>query len=111
MRYLNQYKMTIKLEDVVFWILIASIIAVAIWILIGSPPFENGLLMIIIFVTTSEILIWRKIYTVEKNTVVGFMKVKNELNLIRNDIGYIKKDLTNINKKLNNIENLIKRKK
>lgn len=101
----------VKIEDIVFWIIITTIIAVVIWMLSGSPPIENSLPSLIIFVIASEILLWKALFSLDKKTEIGFMKVKGDLRVIKSDIEYIKRDINNINNKLNNIENLIKKKK
>jgi hypothetical protein len=95
----------VKIEEVVFWILMISVIGVVIWMLSGSPPLENGLLMIMIFISSSMILLWKYIFglkneilKVDNKTSMGFVKVNHDLELMENRI---------INK-LNNIENKIK---
>src|SRR3989344_7405741 len=98
-------KMAIKIEDIVFWLLILGVIALAIWKLFGSPTDLATIITIASLIAGSEITIWKKIYCTEKKAEVGFIKVRGDLNLIKNDIGYIKKDLNNINNKLNNLEN------
>lgn len=47
------------------------------------------------FLLTSEIFTWKKIFSIENKTVIGFMKVKHDLELMENKIM----------NKLNNIEN------
>ncbi|MBA7660407.1 hypothetical protein ES703_68409 [subsurface metagenome] len=89
----------IKLEDIIFWLLIIAIIAVALWLLSGSPPMENGLLMIIIFVAASEILLWKTLFKIDKKTAVGFERIKKDINVLRNEM----------NNNLNEIKNLIKK--
>lgn len=90
----------VKVEDVVFWILIAAIVGLAFWLLLGSPTIESGLVSLALFVAGSELLIWRKVFSVDKNTAVGFVKVKGELTTIRHDLDIIKNNL-------NDIKNLI----
>jgi len=89
----------IKIEDIVFWILIISVIGVIIWMLSGSPPLENGLLMIAIFITASEILLWKALFAIDKKTSIGFIKVGCDL----------EKNHFEIKKDLNTIRNLIKK--
>ena len=92
---------SIKLEDIIFWLLIIGIIVVVIWMLSGSPPTENGLLIITIFVVTSEVLLWRVMFNIEKKSIIGlerldkktaisFERVKNQLGNIQKDIKEIK---------------------
>lgn len=89
----------VKAEDIVFWILILTVIAVAIWLAFGSPDFENSLLMLIIFVAGSEILLWRALFSVDKRSVISFEKIKNKLENIEKDINEIKSSLITIKKK------------
>jgi len=56
----------IKIEDIIFWILISAIVAIALWLLSGSPPEIDALITIALFVAASEMLIWRKIFSIEK---------------------------------------------
>ncbi len=77
MRYLDKM---MRIEDIIFWILISAVIGVAIWIMLGSPPLENGVLMMVIFIATSEILIWRYMFSLDKKTAVSFVKLRTEMN-------------------------------
>ncbi|MDP3026690.1 MAG: hypothetical protein Q8N63_03205 [Nanoarchaeota archaeon] len=90
--------MKLKIEDIMFWILIALIVGMAIWKLIGSPTDTASLISLALFVAGSEVLIWKSIFKIDKNTSLGFMKVKHDLDLMENKIM----------NKLNNIENRIK---
>jgi len=84
----------ITFDDIVFFIIIAAIIAIAIWKLFGSPTDTATLITIITFVAASEIIIWKKMFTIEKNTAISFVKMRND-----------------INNKHNELKNLIKNKK
>jgi len=72
-----------KIEDIIFWIIILMIIATALWLLSGSPPETDALISISLFIVASELLIWRKLFDIDKKTAIGFEKVKNELRNIR----------------------------
>ena len=89
--------MTVRIEDAIFWVLIALIVGIAIWKLFGSPTDTAALISIALFVAASELLIWKKMFSIENKTTVGFMKIKYELKDTKNEI----------NAKLNNIESLI----
>lgn len=80
------YLAKMKIEDVVFWVIISLIIATALWMLSGSPPEANALVSIALFVAASEILIWRKLFDIDKKNAVGFEKVKNDLEYIKNKL-------------------------
>ena len=88
----------VKTEDIIFWILIVVIVGIAIWLLFGSPSLEAGLISLVLFVAGSELLIWRKIFSVDKNVAISFIKMKNNSDNKYNEI----------NNKLEDIKNLIK---
>jgi len=110
--------MMARAEDIVFWILILTIIGVVIWLAFGSPEFKSSLLMIVIFVASSEILLWRTLFTFDKKnamrllsfdkkTSLGFEKVRSDFKLVNNklenmekNINEIKDNIISINKKL-----------
>lgn len=91
--------MKIKLRDIIFWLLILSAIGVSVWLLIGSPTIETGLLMITIFIAGSEILLWQALFRMDKKTAIGFERIKNDINKLRSDLNY----------QLNEIKGLIKK--
>ena len=92
-------KMEIKIEDIIFWFLILSIIAVVLWMLSGSPPMENGLLIMVVFVAGSELLIWKAFFKMDKKTAIGFEKMKNDMS----------NKFLETNNNLNEIKQLIKK--
>lgn len=104
--------MKLKAEDIVFFIVIGLIIFVAIWLLRGSPTLVGAIVSVAIFAATSDILLWRKLFEVDKNTSNGFNKVKHDFEIVRNDMKYFRREmkieLDNIKEKLDKIENLIK---
>jgi len=89
--------MKLKIEDIVFWILILATVAVILWLLKGSPTLENAVITIGLFIISSELMLWKKYFEIDKNTAVSFMRLKN--------------DISNISKKLDGIEKLIRNKK
>ena len=105
--------MRIKIEDIIFWILIAIIVAVVIWILSGSPPLENSFPSLIVFILTSEILLWKALFNMDKKTTIGFIRVKNDISNVRAEILSLKDSMNNrfndVNKSLENIKSLIKK--
>jgi len=88
-----------KISDVLFWLLILAIIAIAIWLLSESSLEINALISITLFVAASEILLWKTLFSNDKKTSTGFEKIKNNLDLKFKDI----------NNQLNEIKGLIKR--
>jgi len=87
-----------RLENIAFWILIALTIAVAFWMLHGSPTESGAIIAVALFVASSEILIWKTIFEKDKKTAVSFEKMKNQLENIQKDI----KSLLNKNDKRKN---------
>lgn len=76
----------IKAEDVVFWIIILLIIAIAIWKVFGSPTDTATLITVTLFIAGSEILLWKAVFSLDKKTSCGFTKVKYELSEMRKDV-------------------------
>lgn len=98
----------IKIEDILFWIFILIIIGTALWLLHGSPPESSAIITVAIGVAASELLIWKKIFSIEKcfdlsiskldkNVSLSFMKIKSDID--KNNI-IINNKLDNINDKL-----------
>lgn len=80
----------VKFDDILFWILILMIIAVALWLLSGSPTEMGAIIAVALFVATSEILIWKYLFyidknnkinlsKIDKNTAISFIKLKNNM--------------------------------
>ncbi len=97
----------VKIEHILFWILILIIVGLLIWLAFGSPEFESSLIAIGIFVAGSEILLWRAFFSIDKRTSIGFERVKldfervnDKLGGIENDVNEMKNTLISINKKL-----------
>ncbi len=103
--------MHIKAEDIAFWILILAALAVILWLLHGSPTLENALISIGIFLLSSELLLWKKYFEVDKNVAVSFMRMKHDLITIKGDVESIKNNVEKIDVKADGIENLLKRKR
>ncbi len=80
--------MKIKLEDIMFWILIVLIIGVAIWLLSGSLTDTSAIVAVAVFLTPSEILIWKNIFKMDRKTSVGFEKVKSGIKILKKDLNY-----------------------
>ena len=76
--------MEIKLDDIIFWVLIVLIIGVAIWLLLGSPTDTSAIIAVAVFVATSEILLWKAFFKIDKKTSIGFEKIdKKKIFIIR----------------------------
>ena len=89
----------IKLRDILFWILILAAVGVAVWLVLGSPTIETGLLMIVIFIAGSEILLWKALFKVDKRTAVGFEKVRGDINKRHLELKSDLKEIKNLIKK------------
>ncbi len=98
----------IKIEHIVFWIIIVMIITIIIWKLFGSPTDLATYISLLTLVAASEIIMWKSIYSLDKKTSIGFIKAKYDINNLKTEMN---NKLNEINKKLINIESLIKRKK
>ncbi|MAH06945.1 hypothetical protein CMI38_01695 [Candidatus Pacearchaeota archaeon] len=75
-----------KIEDVVLLVLIVAIVGIALWLLSGSPPDSDALITLALFVAASELLIWRNMFSMDKKTTVGFIKVKHDLDKFEKDV-------------------------
>jgi hypothetical protein len=100
----------IKIEDIIFWIFILIIIGTALWLLHGSPPEMNAIITVALGVAGSELLIWKKIFSIEKDSNFAILKIDKNISLsfmkIKNEI---EKNNILINNKLDNLNNKIKK--
>lgn len=80
----------IKIEDIVFWIIIVLIISLIIWLLSGSPTNTSAIIALGAFVAASEILIWKSLFNINKKTAIGFEKIKSEFNKLDHQLNEIK---------------------
>ena len=71
--------MTMKIENIAFWILILSAIALSIWKLFESPSDIATIISIASLSIGSELLIWKEIFKIDKKTAIGFIKLKTDL--------------------------------
>lgn len=84
----------IKAGDMIFWFVIIIITAIVIWKMFSLSIDNSTLMIILILIVMSEILLWKAVFNMDKNTAVGFIHIRN--------------DISNINNKL---DTLIRRKK
>lgn len=94
----------IKIEDIIFWLIMLFIIIVAFWMLHGSPMDSSAIISIGLAFASSELLLWKKYYETERKTALGFMRIGKDM----------EKNNIIINNRFDNIENklnLIIRKK
>ena len=106
--------MAIKIEDIIFWLLILAVIALAIWKLVGSPTDTAALIAIALFLVSAIVDTRKKVHYMDKKTEAGFVKIKKDLEIIKIKIDHKFDNMDNrfndINKRLNGLEALIKRK-
>ena len=95
-------KLTVKSEDVVFWLLTLAVLGIVIWLLHGSPTLEDALLSITALILSSEFMLWKKYYAIDKNTAVSFMRFKNNLDQLRKGQEMMQHSLENITSILRN---------
>jgi|SRR3989344_9596943 len=100
--------MTIKIEDIIFWIVIIAVIGLLVWKLFGSPTDLATITTVASLLAMGELSLLKRIYNLEKRVAVGFTKVKSEINLIRNDI---KHHSSYMDERFDNLEKLIKDKR
>jgi len=67
-----------KFIDILFWILIIVGIGIILWYLFGSPDITSALIAVILFFTGSELLLWRKIFELEKDLKVEIELLKKQ---------------------------------
>jgi len=89
----------ITIEDILFWIIIAFIIGILIWMLSGSPTIEGALISLGGAIISSELLLWKRFYSIDKRTTIGFIKIRNDIKILEMNLN---SKLDNINNKLNN---------
>jgi len=101
----------IKIEDIIFFIFLLIIIGTALWLLSGSPPLMNAIISIGLAIFGSELVLWKKIFSLENNfnskllkmdksISIGFMTVKHDMDKLRIDIN---NRFDNLESKLNTI--------
>ncbi|MBL7148097.1 MAG: hypothetical protein ISS82_04695 [Nanoarchaeota archaeon] len=94
----------LKAEDIAFLILVLAAVFVLLWLLVGSPTLESSVITVGLFIISSEFMLWKKYFDVDKKSAIGFVKVKSDFDEVKNRLG-------GIDNKLNNIEKLLKGKR
>ena len=84
----------IRIEDFLFWIVIFFIVGISLWLLSGSPGLEGALVAVGLSVATSEVLLWKKLFSIDKKTAVGFVRVSKDFEVIRSDLSFIKEEIS-----------------
>ncbi len=103
----------LKIEDILFWIMVVATIGVILWKLNGSPTDMATMIAIGTFILASEVVVWKKIFSIEtnfnsrllkidKNTSLGFIKVKHDTDKMRIEIN---NRFDGIDNRFNTIEN------
>ncbi|MFH1711148.1 MAG: hypothetical protein ABH840_02445 [Nanoarchaeota archaeon] len=100
----------LKMEDIAFWILIALIIFVVLWKLVGSPTDTATLISVALFIIGSELLLWRALFSLDKKVACGFIKIKCDMVNLKKDTDYKIDSLNNkLDNRFDNIESLIRK--
>jgi len=100
----------IKIEDIAFWILIALIIFVVLWKLVGSPTDTATLISVALFIIGSEMLLWRALFSFDKKVSCGFIKIKYNIDILKKETDYKIDSLNNkLDNRFDNIESLIRK--
>lgn len=108
-----KYKYKISFEDIMFWIIMAGLLGLALWMLSGSPTEIGAIMGIMGFVGASEIMLWKhlfkidnkaslKLSNIQKNTTISFLKVKQDIEKMQININ---NRFDNMDNKFSNIEN------
>ncbi len=87
--------MRLRFEDIVFFIILGLIVFVVLWLLHGSPTEMGAIISVSLFAATSELLLWKKLFGMDKNTAISFVRLKH--------------DIEDTHRKLDAIEALIRR--
>jgi len=85
----------VRVEDVVFWVFIIIIVGTALWLLSGSPPEISAIITIGLAVAGSELMLWKKIFAIDRDVKIGFVKVKHDTDKFK----------LNINNRFDNMDN------
>ena len=81
------------------------------WLFKGSPTTESAIISVAVFVATSEILLWRKMFEVEKNTAVSFVRMKGDITNIKNEVAHVRNDTQTIKNDMGDIKKMIMKKR
>ena len=100
----------IRIEDIAFWILIALIIFVILWKLVGSPTVTATMISVALFIIGSELLLWRSLFSFDKKVACGFIKIRYNIDSLKKDTDYKIDSLNNkLDNRFDNIESLIRK--
>ena len=96
--------MKIKIEDIVIWALIMLVIGIIVWKLVGSPTDTATLISVTLFIIGSEILLWKTIFSMENKIVIGFSKIKNDLDKLEMNLNFKLEKLTESMNKIDKLK-------
>ena len=69
----------LSIEDVLFWVLILMITGIILWKLFGSPSDMAMIISIGTLIVSSEMMLWKNFFKMDKNVSLCFMKVKHDM--------------------------------
>jgi len=85
--------MAFKVEDYAFWIFLLAALAIVLWFFHGSPTVEQALLSLTILIITSEFMLWKKYFEIDKRTALSFMRFGHDIKDIKVSLSSIEKIL------------------
>jgi len=104
----------VKVESVVFWILMLTVIGILIWLAFGSPEFERSLIAIGIFVASSEIMLWKTLFNFDNKNFERFSEIDKKTSLgfekVRSDFRVMDGRLVGIEKSVGEIRDILRKK-
>jgi len=71
-----------KIENILFWLLIMASIFIIIWSLSGSPTIENAIFSLLTFSLSQIILLWKEFYKFKSFTVTKLDKIERDVGLV-----------------------------
>ena len=77
-------------EDIIILTSIFLLMFVAVWSFYGLPTKTSVLIYLGIFLVASNILLWRRIFIMDKNTAVSFVKANYDIADIKREQNFMK---------------------
>ncbi|MEK6872235.1 MAG: hypothetical protein AABX16_05000 [Nanoarchaeota archaeon] len=89
------YRRKIRIEDILFLMIILATTAIIIRKLFGCLSYFATLITLETFLITSKVIIWIYVFTIDKNTSMEFMKVKNSFLTVKHEMEKIRMEMKN----------------
>lgn len=91
-----------KIEDIAIAVFLLTAFAILLWLLHGSPLTENALIGVGTLIISTQFILWKGLYEVDKKAAVSFTKFKS-------DIGHIKESMQEIKQRQERMEQKLDR--